>query len=306
MHLGVRAALLILAAAAGGAQGANQVTFTLASPQAGHAVATGAPITWSVAVDVAGDNQGLASYALDLILHRGDVSGPVADDVTLAVPSFSPSFNVDGYAGSSGAPISASYLVGGPAMSFAIGGTPGPGIVSGFGALYVPPWTCVPESERNTHGVGLAARKTALLLDPSGAYVVNDGSFAAPAVAGTYTVELAATGASVLKPGINLDANYDGNFSVMVSPTAHPGDVLAGDSFSFTVLMPVVADHDADGDVDLADFTYFLICFNGPRRPPAAGSCEQADFDSDSDVDLADFTAFLICFNGPARPPACP
>ncbi|MBN1489895.1 MAG: hypothetical protein JXA69_08260 [Phycisphaerae bacterium] len=31
------------------------------------------------------------------------------------------------------------------------------------------------------------------------------------------------------------------------------------------------ADFDADGDVDLADFSIFTACFNGPSRPPAAG-----------------------------------
>ncbi len=67
----------------------------------------------------------------------------------------------------------------------------------------------------------------------------------------------------------------------------------------------VPADHDMDGDVDLADFNRLQACFNGPNRAPAGEDCGPADVDYDGDVDLADFTAFLVCFNGPNRPPAC-
>ncbi len=84
-----------------------------------------------------------------------------------------------------------------------------------------------------------------------------------------------------------------------------PPEVMA------TVTVPVTpppagsADFDGDGDVDLADFTAFQACFNGPNQPPAGANCGGADFDGDNDIDLADFTAFQGCFNGPNRPPAC-
>ena len=58
-----------------------------------------------------------------------------------------------------------------------------------------------------------------------------------------------------------------------------------------------------DADVDLADFSFFQVCFSGPNRPASFG-CAKADFDSDADVDLADFAVFQACFNGPNRPPA--
>lgn len=65
-------------------------------------------------------------------------------------------------------------------------------------------------------------------------------------------------------------------------------------------------DFDADGDVDLSDFTTFQGCFNGPNRPPVlADECGGPDLDDDSDVDLADFSLFAACFNGPNRSPAC-
>lgn len=69
-----------------------------------------------------------------------------------------------------------------------------------------------------------------------------------------------------------------------------------------------VADFDADGDVDLSDFSTLQLCFNGPNRPPVFGGCGPADMDEDGDVDLSDFSVFLSCFNGPGRPPTptCP
>jgi hypothetical protein len=64
-------------------------------------------------------------------------------------------------------------------------------------------------------------------------------------------------------------------------------------------------DFDHDGDVDLADFSHFQSCFNGPNRPPATTGCTDASFDADGDVDLADFAQFQSCFNGPNRLPGC-
>jgi hypothetical protein len=63
-------------------------------------------------------------------------------------------------------------------------------------------------------------------------------------------------------------------------------------------------DFDWDLDVDLGDFAFFQLCFNGPNRSPPTG-CAGADFDAEGDVDLADFGTFQRCFNGPDRPPAC-
>jgi hypothetical protein len=66
-----------------------------------------------------------------------------------------------------------------------------------------------------------------------------------------------------------------------------------------------LADLLGDGDVDLADFSQFQSCFNGPNRPPAEGCSVQGDLDVDGDVDLSDFAVFQSCLNGPNRPPAC-
>ncbi len=68
---------------------------------------------------------------------------------------------------------------------------------------------------------------------------------------------------------------------------------------------PVAGDFDADGDVDMADFTVFQTCFNGANRTPAGASCGNTDLDHDGDVDLTDFSVFQDCFNGPNNTSAC-
>ncbi|MBN1489896.1 MAG: SUMF1/EgtB/PvdO family nonheme iron enzyme [Phycisphaerae bacterium] len=70
-------------------------------------------------------------------------------------------------------------------------------------------------------------------------------------------------------------------------------------------LRAAATDFDEDGDVDLADFSLFAACFNGPNRAPAGGCTADTDLDGDGDVDLTDFSTFAACFNGPNRAPAC-
>jgi len=67
----------------------------------------------------------------------------------------------------------------------------------------------------------------------------------------------------------------------------------------------VMGDFDGDNDVDLQDFSFFAMCFNGPNRLWSFPQCDGSDFDLDGDVDLADFAQFQSCFNGPNRPPFC-
>jgi hypothetical protein len=76
------------------------------------------------------------------------------------------------------------------------------------------------------------------------------------------------------------------NYSTGVTAGASPGSV---------------ADFDADGDVDIADFAHLQACF-GTFIGPA---CQDADFQGDTVVDALDFAAFLPCMNGARRPPGC-
>ncbi len=96
-------------------------------------------------------------------------------------------------------------------------------------------------------------------------------------------------------------------FSADLQPAGSPDqNRICGYEIDYAeVRIPGRPDFNADGDVDLDDFTEFQACFNGPNRPPAGAGCAGADFDADNDVDLADFLAFQGCFNGPNRPAAC-
>ena len=70
---------------------------------------------------------------------------------------------------------------------------------------------------------------------------------------------------------------------------------------------PLPADHDMDGDVDLADFGWFQSCRSGARVPPPTVPCRCVDFDDDNDVDSLDFATFMVCLLGPEVPanPSC-
>jgi len=85
---------------------------------------------------------------------------------------------------------------------------------------------------------------------------------------------------------------------------ACPGTVAGAQVDETGCPLPLPGDFDRDGDVDLADFGLFQICFNGPNRPTSTG-CGMADFDSDTDVDLGDFATFQTCFTAPNRRPGC-
>ncbi len=57
-------------------------------------------------------------------------------------------------------------------------------------------------------------------------------------------------------------------------------------------------DHDADGDVDGADYLAFSDCLSGPGEAVDL-DCHGFDFDNDTDVDYFDYAAFAGYFTGP-------
>lgn len=63
------------------------------------------------------------------------------------------------------------------------------------------------------------------------------------------------------------------------------------------------SDFDDDGDVDLADFSYFQECFG--QSISGQPECRGADLDLDDNVGLGDFTLFQECMAGPDQPPTC-
>lgn len=104
-----------------------------------------------------------------------------------------------------------------------------------------------------------------------------------------------------------LDASPRGYFHDTVLDILYARFEDTGSAMTLTAsdAAPPDADFDADGDVDLADFALFQLCFAGPNRVPGANCLVAADMDGDADVDLSDFGLFQSCFNGPNRPPAC-
>lgn len=60
-----------------------------------------------------------------------------------------------------------------------------------------------------------------------------------------------------------------------------------------------VAELDGDGDVDLADFGVFQLCFTGIGSGGVEPDCVCADIDNDCDVDLTDFNGFQLLYTGP-------
>lgn len=215
--------------------GGSQVTFTLTGPQSGQTVAPGSEVEWRLAVVVSGDNQGIAGYGFDVILHAGTMSGAVVETVAMPLPNFTASFNVDGRAGLGSAPLDAAYYDGGPAMTFTAPGVVVPGGVGSIGAVYSPPWTFMPATDRMSYGIGIGLRKSALLGDPSADYVLNDGVLTAPAEDGWYVLVVTPQLVTVLNPVLDLTQDLTGNFARAVQPGVNPDDTITTASLAFYV-----------------------------------------------------------------------
>ncbi len=157
-------------------------------------------------------------------------------------------------------------------------------------------------------------------------YIIAHPQPQAVPVTGTATFTVSAGGTPPLsyqwqKNFVNLTDG--GHYSGVTTATLTVSDVgpehaanyrclvesIYGTAFTDQAALTVVpwpGDFDGDLDVDLTDFAFFQLCFNGPNRPPAYGACEPADMNGDGDVDLLDFGEFQTCYNGPNRLPACP
>lgn len=68
-------------------------------------------------------------------------------------------------------------------------------------------------------------------------------------------------------------------------------------------------DYDGDGDVDMADYGVFQVCYDPPNLLNAASpaECLRSDYEPNLRVNELDLERFIDCFSGPAIPadPAC-
>ena len=285
---------------------AADVQWTLTGPAQ---VDRGTAVTWQAGVSVTGENQGLAGYAISIAV--GPSPGPTAgmdgtwgtaDDENIAAVILPPaewvsSFQVQG----SSAPGSIKDLAvqGGPGLAvLTSAGTPdlraGELIQVGASCLAWNPLESVA-------GVGLEARKSVLLADPGGAYVLHSGEIPTSGLApGQYTVVLIPLRARVLRDDLDF-------------AQAQPGFIMkeaasAGSSFNVLVsALFIPGDFDHNGYVDAADLDIFLACGTGPAGAYAASGCSlspdgegyvAADLDRDHDVDQVDFGVFQRCYSG--------
>ncbi len=105
------------------------------------------------------------------------------------------------------------------------------------------------------------------------------------------------------EPGIgHLDgllATRDALFAADISSQGGFGGASLGSGVIYQIkslVSPLPADLDLDGDVDDADFALFFAAFSGPGVPTGNAA---ADLDGDGDVDDADYALAFAAFTGP-------
>jgi len=80
------------------------------------------------------------------------------------------------------------------------------------------------------------------------------------------------------------------------------GDGVIGWSITGSVVaenMPIMADFDRSGRVDLRDFAAFQSCFTGQAPTDVSPCCRIFDFDLDKDVDVRDVALLASLITGP-------
>ena len=102
---------------------------------------------------------------------------------------------------------------------------------------------------------------------------------------------------------INLDFDPVSGDSVRIRGSAGGTDECTS-IVELVVTGTMLGDFNADGDLDLDDFTVLVGCLAGPDGSVPSGGCspenfDLADYDDDLDDDLHDFAVFATLFTGP-------
>ena len=249
--------------------GAQTVTVTLDSPQAGTAVAPGTTIEWSVVATVStGDNQGLALLICDLVQDAGNpafIDIPQADpgsiDATMQNFDRPAGITNPGENGAASGYVGVQRGTAGQMNLIQLGGAQ-----NTFGQA-MPSGTGLAENANVIGGVG-----------QSGPQVIVSGSFTAPAACGSYTFSLANVLANVL-----TQVNSPPAFSPVVAATVDTSGA------SFTVSVSLLGDINGDGTVDLADLSIMLSNYG----TTGGMTYQDGDLDGDGAVDLSDLSLLL-------------
>ncbi|MCA9255402.1 MAG: hypothetical protein KDA33_07175, partial [Phycisphaerales bacterium] len=260
---------------------AENVVFSLTSPQSAMEVAAGATINWQITAEItSGGSAGLSLVAVDLLQDGANPESldlPPADGVPTEFAGFS-------------RPAGISNPGEGGATTGYIGvqrGNPGALNLVQIGGA------------QNSTGVGAAAIGTDTSLEGglglSGPVVIAQGSFAAPATEGTYSFQLANALANTLD-------------SIQVAPTPSPVSKattsFAAGSFSFTVVASTqnLGDMNCDGFVDDADIGAFALAMVDAGEYGAAfPACDinLADMNQDTFKDGLDIAGFVDALLAP-------
>jgi hypothetical protein len=229
---GMAIAGMVVLAAAGSAMGLgiadwDAIQTTVGSASGGRYI-QGESVGWGAAVAVSSDTRGLATYQITIEVQN---SAGALIPVALPQANWTKSFSVNSVGPGEVRELTSTGGVGYEGPNFA-GNVKTPGRILGISGGYGLPW----KYPQYAWGVGLESRKSTLLANPAGAYVLNDGLIPTAALAqGTYTVKLSVDISSVLriyKGTTTTVINYDTTLTNLPSETA----VTMGGQFTFEVV----------------------------------------------------------------------
>lgn len=263
------------------AAAAQSVAVNLASPQNGQTVAPGSTVNWTISVQVsAGDNQGLALIAADLVQDAANPATldiPPAAGVPSAMSNFSRPAGISnpGEGGASTGYVGVQRGTAGARNLIQIGGAQ-----NTFGVARTG--TGMGESANVVGGVG-----------QSGAVTIASGSFIAPATEGNYTFSLANTTANVL-----TQRNDPPQFSP-AARAAVTGTAVITITVGQSTRRP--GDLNCDGLVNNFDIDPFVLALSDADAYAAQfPNCDRLNADANNDglVNNFDIDPFVVLLAG--------
>jgi hypothetical protein len=262
------------------------VTFSLASSKSGQTVSPGAAVDWTISAGLpTSSNAGLSVICVDLVQASGNptfIDLPPAGGVPSGMANFSRPLGISnpgegaatGYIGVQRSPAGQGYK-----NLVQIGGGQ-----NTFGTV-LPPEYGAGQSATVASGVGQGGTPQ----------VIASGSFQAPGLPGTYTIQLADATANVLD-GVSPPPALPDYWPVSAAIVN-----LTGASFSFTVAGMIPGDLNCDGVLNAADIAHFVEAMldstiyaaehDGNPYPPCQRS--HADLNGDTRVDGLDIQSFV-------------